>query len=209
MKTKSIAIVTRTFNRPEYFKRCRDSVEKNNLGDNHYVLYQDIQDESYLNGYQVKKKFIDQSTLKNEEKMDKTEALHNLHFNEIYSDIKQDWIYHLDDDNILFENAFEPFADILESDADVIICRYKLELKNRIIPSKPLFRQKIIKVNHIDTLCFLIKTDFAKTIKWDGYRAGDFRFIKKAVDSSQCTEWVDRIVGCRDYYGGGEALDLN
>ena len=61
---KNIAILTRTYNRPNYFKRCRESVEKCGLSENHYVIYQEPKDDYYLIENDVQNKiFIDTNTI--------------------------------------------------------------------------------------------------------------------------------------------------
>lgn len=205
---KNIAILTRTYNRPNYFKRCRESVEKCGLSENHYVIYQEPKDDYYLIENDVQNKiFIDINKLKVDEKPNKTVAKYNLLFNEAYSKIKEEWIFHLDDDNFLHSHGFAPIENLLNSDHDLIFFRYRNQKLKRTIPSSKFIKNKIIKKNHIDTLCFIVKKTLAEKVKWDGYKGGDYMFAEEANKLAKSVKWVDCVVGKRDHLGLGRSDD--
>ncbi len=205
---KNIAILTRTYNRPNYFKRCRKSVESCGLSSNHYVIYHEKENDNYLIENDVQNKiYIDINKFKVDEKPEKIVAKYNLLFNEAYSKIKEDWIFHLDDDNYLHSHGFKPIEKFLNSDHDLIFFRYRNQKLKRTIPSSKFIRNKIIKKNHIDTLCFAVRKSLAEKVKWDGYKGGDFKFAEEASKLAKSVKWVDCVVGKRDHFGLGQSDD--
>jgi hypothetical protein len=205
---KNIAILTRTYNRPNYFKRCRKSVEDCNMSESHYIIYNDTKDLSYINndepGVYI---YTDFSKYNVKECKDKTIAKYNLMFNEAYDSIKEDWIFHLDDDNILTESAFTPIKKFLNSEHDLIVFRYRNDALKRTIPSAKFIKQGTIQKNHIDTLCFLVKTELAKKVLWNPYKGGDYEFVKSASKLAKSVKFVNCVVGKRDNLGLGSAAD--
>lgn len=205
---KNIAILTRTYNRPWYFKRCRDSVKKCGLSENQYVIYHEKENDNYLIENDVQNKiFIDVNKFKVDEKPDKTIAKYNLLFNDAYSKIKEEWIFHLDDDNFLHSHGFKPIEKFLDSEHDLIFFRYRNQKLKRTIPSSRFIREKLIKKNHIDTLCFIVKKSLAEKVKWDGYKGGDYKFAEEANKLAKSVKWVDCVIGKRDHLGLGKSDD--
>jgi hypothetical protein len=81
-----IAVITRTSNRPKYFNRCYNSVKNTNVVTSHHVLYDSVNDISYLSDKKVIPHFIDKNKfLSYNEPAPSTArppmlSLHNLYF---------------------------------------------------------------------------------------------------------------------------------
>lgn len=210
-----IAVITRTSNRPKYFSRCYNSVLGQPLVGSHHILYDDPKDIKYLtNDLSVTKHYIDISQIIYNENAPTSagippkQCLYNLYFNYgIYNIVKEPWIYHLDDDNYLSNNAFVGLENYLIGDADMIIFKIYLNHQKWILPSLDDFTNRRIELSNIDTGCFLIRTNIARQLKWDGWRAGDYRFILKCSKLSKKTLWIDKIVMQQDASNNGNKQD--
>lgn len=209
-----IAIVTRTSNRPRYFDRCRKSVKKQgSIISSHHVISDNANDLGYLQDHGISIHRVDAASLrKSYRELAPATAtppllsIHNLYFNQVYSRIEQDWVYHLDDDNYLTNGAFDGLEAILNSDAELIILR--IAHFTGKLPRDSDFRAKRIRLAGIDTGCFLARTELMKRTQWDGWKCGDFRLIDKLNRLSKKTVWLDRTVMKMDQQNLGNKSDL-
>jgi len=209
-----IAIVTRTSNRPRYFDRCRRSVRKQgSIVSSHHVISDNPNDLSYLQDHGISIHQVDVTSLRKsyQEPAPATAtppllSIHNLYFNQVYSHIEQDWVYHLDDDNYLINGAFNGLETVLNSDAELIILR--IAHFTGKLPRDNDFRVKRIRLAGIDTGCFLVRTELMKRTKWDGWKCGDFRVVDKLNRLSKKTVWLDRTVMKMDQQNLGNKNDL-
>lgn len=209
-----IAIITRTSNRPKFFARCYSSAKNQPFVGSHHVLYDNIADDIYLDNKSIIKHYIDVSKITCDTQAPETPeiaqklCLYNLYFNNgIYNIIQEPWVYHLDDDNYLLNNAFVNLEEHLYGDAELIIFKIYLQHQKWILPSVDSFASGRIQLSDIDTGCFLVKTALARKIKWDGWRAGDYRFILKCSELSKKTLWIDKIVMHQDGSREGNKQD--
>jgi hypothetical protein len=207
-----IAVITRTSNRPKYFNRCYNSVKNTNVVTSHHVLYDSVNDISYLSDKKVIPHFIDKNKfLSYNEPAPSTArppmlSLHNLYFNEVYNKIKEPWVYHLDDDNYIIPNSFNKIVPYLTSDIDMVICT--INHFTGTLPRFNDFKLKNIRVGGIDTGCFFVKRDLISKVKWDGWKCGDFRVIEKCSKLSKKIVWVDIPVMNMDKQNLGNRTDL-
>jgi len=208
-----IAVITRTSNRPRYFNRCRTSVNGQSLVSTHHVISDNPNDHRYLQGHGIMVHQVDPASLRGSyhEPAPPTAtppllSIHNLYFNQVYPHIKQDWVYHLDDDNYLTNNAFYGMDGLLASDAELIILR--IAHFTGKLPRDSDFNSKRIRLAGIDTGCFLARTELLKKAQWDGWKCGDFRLIDKLNRLSTKTVWLDRTVMRMDQQNLGKRNDL-
>jgi hypothetical protein len=133
-------------------------------------------------------------------------SIHNLYFNQVYGNVSEDWVYHLDDDNYLMNGAFQGMEHILKSNAELVIL--KIAHFTGALPREGDFKTKNIRLAGIDTGCFIARTSLMKKVKWDGWKCGDFRVIKQLNMLSRSTVWLDRIVMKMDRQNLGIKNDL-
>jgi hypothetical protein len=206
-----IAVITRTSNRPKFFKKCKDSVIVQGSICKHYVISDNLNDLSYLNDmnvHNVNKKILEQNYKEAVPSSAKPpiKSIHNLYFNEIYNNIKEPWVYHLDDDNELLPGAFNKVFKKINSNTDLVI--FRINHFTGKLPRDNDFRNKIIRVGGIDTGCFLVKTSLMKTVKWDGWKCGDYRVIDKLVKITKNVQWIDDVVMKMPQQNLGNRTDL-
>lgn len=206
-----IAVITRTSNRPNYFNRCYQSVLNQPLVGSHHVIYDNLNDEHYLTKKFIFTYYIDPTQILYDEPPPETATppklcIHNLYFNcGTYDTIDEPWVYHLDDDNYLVDNAFLNLESYLKEDIDLIILR--IYHQNLILPSEENFNNHNIELAGIDTGCFLARTDLVRQIEWDGWKCADYRFILKCSQLSKKTVWLNQIVMRQDDINNGNRQD--
>jgi hypothetical protein len=72
----------------------------------------------------------------------------------------EDWIYSLDDDNIIHPEWYKNIKDLLELDCSIIHWgQLNPDCSIRLIPN--------IEINHIDAACFITKWKFNKNTKYN------------------------------------------
>ena len=208
-----IGIITRTSNRPKYFKRCSTSLVGQPGVGTHYILYDEPKDMVYLQNKNLVTHLVNKKRYKNTYKRPAPKtarppmlSLHNLYFNEIYNKVTEDWVYHLDDDNYLVPKAFEQIYPHLSPNVDLIIC--KIKHFTGLLPQQRDWNQKRIRVCGIDTGCFLVRTSLIKKIQWDGWKCGDFRVIQQCAKLSRKTLWVDKVVSVMEHQNLAKLNDM-
>lgn len=196
---KGVAIITRTSNRPLYFQRCRKSVLAQGDVCKHYVISDSPADLSYLKTdipyiHNVDKEHLNKSYNQPAppSATPKIKSIHNLYFNEIYDKIQEPWIYHLDDDNELIPGKLQHVLKKIHHDTDLVI--FRINHFTGKLPRDREFKNRIVRVAGIDTGCFMVKTSLMKTVKWDGWKCGDYRVIDKLIKLSNHTQWIDEVV---------------
>lgn len=207
----NIAVITRTSNRPKYFERCYNSVLGQPLIKSYHVIYDNLDDEKYLNSKNLIKHYIDVSKIQYNEPAPKSATppklcLHNLYFNYgTYNAIQESWVYHLDDDNFLINNAFMNLSTYLHEDIDLIML--KIYHQGKIMPSEQNFNNHSVSLCDIDTGCFLVKTKIIRNLSWDGWKCSDYRLINKCLEISNKTLWINQIVMRQDHVNNGNRQD--
>jgi hypothetical protein len=80
-------------------------------------------------------------------------------FLENYNIEDDDWIYSLDDDNIIHPEFYKNIEPVLDNDYSIIHWgQLHKDNRTRLVP--------IIKLNEIDTACFLVKWKYNKHIRY-------------------------------------------
>lgn len=207
-------ILTRTSNRPEGFKRCFNSIKSQNYSKvKHIVSCDSKRDKSYLSEYDlsiitVEKK---QKTSK-EDKDNLTFAPYNLYCNELLQQVDEGWILFLDDDDFLIHNGVLTFLNRkLDSVNEETILVFQMRYPNgNVKPEAFFFDNKLIKKDHIGSPCVLVHSKIAKTIKWDEWKAADFRYIKKLEAAVSKIIWIEQpLIQIGNYGDWGGRNDVS
>lgn len=190
-----INVVTRTSNRPNGFKRCRESIINQTYKNiRHIVSIDNLADEYYVKDSGADYFFIDKSEV---EKMPdipdpKTgkRFIYNLYFNILFGKVNDGWILIIDDDDYLKSpTIIEEIVSNISSNQDLLI--FQMEYENgSVLPTIPEIGQ-IPRIGRIGSPCIMIHSAIAKTIKWDGWKCGDFRYI------TQCWKKTDKKIGIK------------
>ena len=178
-----INIVTRTSNRPDYFKRNYNSIKDQTYK---YIIHHVISDDErddYVNHYKDIKVWRIHLPLKNVLNIPNPYnsgplSVHNLYFNEVIPNIKTGWILILDDDDYLLNKfAIENIVKHINNESDFITFQMQYENKKVLPPSHLINKTPVL--GQIGSPCFLVHNSYARKIKWDQWKCADYRFIKK------------------------------
>jgi hypothetical protein len=104
----------------------------------------------------------------------------NLYLNELIKCTKEGWVLILDDDDYLAHNNVlnEIWANVSTIITNTLLLTRMEWPTGRIIPGNDLFG-KLPMRKHIGMPCFLWHTRQNSLVKFDGFRAGDFRMVLK------------------------------
>jgi len=94
--------------------------------------------------------------------------------------VESGWFFFLDDDDILASNTvLEELADHLKQ-PDAIICQM---LRNGVPkPRDNYINNRIIAEGKIGLPCLVLHSKYKALSGLDGYKAGDYRYIKEVTD---------------------------
>lgn len=197
-----INVITRTSNRPKGFERNYNSIKSQTYKNiNHIVIYDNQVDfDDYISKYDNIKTFgVDRenliSTYTGPVFYNKMfwPSYHNLYFNPVLKTIEDGWIIFLDDDDhFKDENTVQNIVNHLKDDDTIYI--WKMIVGNTmIIPRENAYKNKIFALGNIGGSCFTVHSKWAKTKEWDGFKCGDFRYLKSLSEVIPNKEWIDEI----------------
>jgi hypothetical protein len=213
MEGPLINILTRTSNRPKLFKRNVDSVLSQTYKNiKHIVSFDDENDLSYINNH--KHLFLVNINKNELVKSDTSEnpntgkySPHNLYFNEMFKVIENGWVIILDDDNFFTENtSLEEISKFLVDEESLILWQIN-HFKYGLLPNNSLLGKPPI-IGNIDSACFSFNIKILGDLKWDGWKCGDFRFIKNLYNKTKNVVSIPKTFITIDNVGLGNRKDI-
>ena len=170
-----INILTRTSNRPNFFKINYESVKNQilpeNVQINHIVSYDTDETEEYLKEYDD----IIKVKITRLEKTIQNTFPYNLYFNEMLKYVKTGYIIYLDDDDTLYSN--DSISKIINYLVEDSILLWRVINKNETLyPTDYHFNKKQISPNDFPINCFSYHTKWIDKIEWKGMKGGDYNY---------------------------------
>ena len=165
-------ILIRTSERPDYFKKCMESIKKQTFSGkvNIHVCYDTLDTYKYAKTYK-------DINLIFKEKYDKYYSF-NLYCNLLLKEVEKGWIIFLDDDDMfLNENALSIISSRIEDEDDLIIWDF-------LRPDKIISPKNKFKLGEVDTTCFCFHNKNKEKSEWVSDRCSDFHFFKKLDDNN-------------------------
>lgn len=185
-----INILTRTSNRPNYFKTCCDSIKLQTYKDiNHIVGVDDIDSISYVEDYTTNYVYIDPIKYKHnqnkkfwyhEEGGEDSPAWWNAYFNDMYPLIKEGWVLFLDDDDqFLYENSLEYIINNISNIDELIF--WKVQFPGYTIPRNKIedLQSSPPQPCNISSIGFMFHSSYLNQAIWEPWGCGDFRVSHK------------------------------
>ena len=165
-----LSIVTRTCKRPKALKICQKSLADQTCQDfEHIIIVDEVgRGVAWANGMMAERD---------------------------WSDLNGQYVYILDDDNIMLPGAIEAIK-ASAPDHDMVICRInRLKRVHRVFP-EDAYWQKKPKYRHIDIGCVVLRRDlFLKAVKrFTARYEGDFDFISEAYFLAESVNWRSRLI---------------
>lgn len=196
--TPVINILTRTSNRPNGFKRCRESIVNQTYKNiRHLVSIDNLNDEEYVKSHNVEYFFMDKEAISKEPDIPDPKTgnrfIYNLYLNRLINEIKEGWVIILDDDDYFADsNCVQKIVNTINNTTDMIFWQMKYP-NGQTLPSLQELGTPP-KLARIGMPCFTIHSGIAKTIKFDGWKCGDFRFIQKAYSKTGAKKVLREII---------------
>lgn len=192
-----VNILTRTSGRPNYFKRCVESVKNQTYTNiNHIISVDNDETEEYVkkltNNYIRVIKFDDRIPEIDPTTKARRAAPYNLYLNDLRKEVKDGWIMFLDDDDIILETT--AIADIINAARDENdILFWKVKFPGKIIPEHPLFMKRMIALNHFSMIGFMYHKTHDNKAHFDYFSGGDFFFISQLAPKIPSSIWINKI----------------
>jgi hypothetical protein len=180
-----INILTRTSNRPNGFRKNRESILGQTYKNINHIVCTDDKDSI---GYIEENGVTDYLLVNREELIQNDKSIdpktgryspHNLYFNEMIKKVELGWVIYLDDDDRFVDNtSVEQIVNLInKSDEDTIIYWRMVYGNGHFLPLDMSNNQKP-KIGGIGSPCFTFNVKYNEKIKWDGWKCGDFRVIE-------------------------------
>lgn len=213
-----INIITRTSGRPEAFNRCYQSVKNQTYKNiNHIVLTDDIVNMSYLKKYDdIETILVDRDRLINT--YDGPNYLvhggyqfkwapHNLYNNVGLENVSEGYYMFLDDDDLLTNSSvIETLVSQLEGEDTMLV--FQMNMGGTLIPRETAMNTRSIELYNIGSPCFMVHSKWSKSVKWDAYKCGDFRYAYTLNKLIPKTKFVKLNVATITQIGDGKKLDI-
>ncbi len=178
----TINILIRTSKRYNCFKRCMESIKRQNY-DNYRVIVSVDNDETLE---YVKECDIVDDILVFEQNSTR-DFRWNLYFNHLMDICNDGWIIFLDDDNMLSDN--NSLVRVIESvdSVDMLYifkCVRYIEYSKLFIKIPMRNNQKLPTIGDVDTACLVINSKYKNAYKWKSKKAGDYSYMKSVTSEN-------------------------
>ena len=193
-----INILTRTSNRPKYFRDCIKSLESQTYKDWRLIISADDDfTQNYVNEYDYGHLYIN---IKGE----KGAYPFNRYFNIMQNYIKEGWIIYYDDD-VIFKKpeSLEIIADHCKDEDTLVFWKYEFR-DGRILPDAGYWK-KYPQRKHIDSGCFAHHCKYRT--QWNDARASDSMVVQQLYKQIPNKIWINDILIFAQTVGGGLRKD--
>lgn len=211
--TPVINILTRTSNRPNSFKRCRESIVNQTYKNiRHIVSIDNLADEEYVKSHGVEYFFMDKEAISKETDIPDPKTgnrfIYNLYLNHLINEVKGGWVFILDDDDYFADNnSVQKMVNAIKNPTDLVLWQMKYP-NGQVLPSLQELGMPP-KLARISSQCFIVHSGIAKTIRWDGWKCGDFRFVQKAYAKTGEKRIIREVLVNLGGVGLGMKKDIN
>ena len=208
-----INILTRTSGRPLGFNRCRASIVNQTYKNiRHLVSFDSLADEEYVKASGAEYFFMDKEAINGEPDIADPKTggrfVYNRYLNHLIEKTESGWVLFLDDDDYLSDNfVIQKIVNCIKSNTDMILWQMKYP-HGLVLPSLQELG-KPPRMARIGAPCFMVHSGIAKTIKWDGWKCGDFRFIQKVWNKTVDKRVLKEVVVSLGGAGLGKRNDIN
>ena len=214
-KQPLINILTRTSNRPNGFKINLESIHSQTYFNiRHLVTVDSDESEEYVKEYQKEYNFeyirVNESDYKDVDEIPNPNTgkpfIWNHYFNTLLEKVEKGFIIYLDDDDRFANNlVLEKIAKQIKTQDDIILWQMEFQ-SGWVVPTDELIG-KTPTFCRIGSPCFCYSSKY-KDIKWDGWKCGDFRLIKRLYNQIPNSKWIHEVLVKLGNNGGdGKKID--
>lgn len=168
-----INILIRTSNRPEQFARCLESIRSQTYKNVNLLVGTDRASAVKYIPKGIMAIFVNADN--------SIPYFYDLYCNELKEKVADGWFFFLDDDDTLADpTVLQQLVEHLTGQHEAIICQM---LRNGVPkPADNYIRKKVIWEGKIGLPCLVLHSKHKALSGLDGYKAGDFRYIKEVTD---------------------------
>ena len=175
-----INILIRNTYRPNYFKKCIDSILNQDY-ENYKVIisYDDDDCLEYLEQYKNNPKI---EIFKVTEVDKSQKVFYNLYCNQLLDKVQDGWVMFLDDDDIISPNkyTFHNINNNLNNENNMLF--WKVKFPNHLIYPNNINK---IEEGKFSGIGFCFNSKFKQLARWNGKRCGDYNFIKELLENKK------------------------
>ncbi len=184
MSQETLYILTRTSGRPEYFKRCRESVKALTWpGPLVHIVHSDDPRDTYVDGdIIIKGECLTPAFGR---------GFYNKYMNRLLEAIPKPhgWVHMIDDDD---EYLGADVLNWLHSQDRKVMHVFKTRRKGMKKGGKPVIFPKHWKNQlSFQTECFALWSDIAKRYRWWSQKGGDHQYTRKITRKGTAIKWHD------------------
>lgn len=173
-------ILIRTSGRPNFFRKCYDSVMDQTFRQ-YRIFVSDDGDSDYVHDYPVN---IVRVTPRHEF------CYWNLYMNDLLAKVEKGWVIYLDDDVTMRRDALRVISERCDSVKKVIVWKYQFA-SGRVIPEKEFWGKPPTR-KHWDSGCFSHHS--RQKVFWQMARAADWRVGLQLYKKNLRFEWIDETL---------------
>lgn len=188
-----VNVITRTHGRPEYFRKCRESILNQTYENVNHIVGTDIDCDYYDNAIKLPQKNVQQPRLMAE--YNTYPAPWNLHLNELGTYVKDGWIMYLDDDDMFsHKNALKFIVNNIEDDDQILLWRVKININENgwIVPSNAAFGKRI-EPGNFSGIGMMFHSKYLP-VDWGSWSYGDFRVVSQLLTKKLKPKWIDLVL---------------
>lgn len=182
-----INVLTRTHNRPNLFKHCRDSVINQTYKNINHIVGSDGEC-NYHDGYIPL--VLQKAVYPKPDRLASYEAPWNLHLNELAKQVKDGWIIYLDDDDKFVSlDAVQNIVNNIVDEDEVIF--WRVDINGTLYPSDANFGK--ILPGHISGIGFMFHSKHLPLTHWYSWNFGDYRVMIQLTQKLK-QRWLNSIL---------------
>lgn len=213
MNPPLINILTRTSNRPNFFDINKTTINTQTYKNIKHIVSVDNEETfTYVSSYDdVKIISINrEKIIENDNSVNPNTGIyspHNLYFNEMLKNVEDGWIMFLDDDDrFSTSQSLEKIVNLIDNEDTLFIWQMRFP-NGKAIPTTETINNKP-SIGNIGSPCILFHSKYLKNIEWDGWKCGDFRFIKTIYDIIPNKKTIPEMLVTIGQIGNGDKKDL-
>lgn len=199
-----INVLIRTSGRPVYFNRLMESIKAQTYSNYRLIISADTDETAaYVKaaGYEPVRV----------EKILRTEKLTcpwNMYLNLLMDEVQEGWIIFMDDDDQYADrSAFQLISAWLGNENRMLVWRMQFP-DGRNVPADDYWRSTPFTRRQIGMPCFAFHSKWKKYVRFDGNKAGDFRFANELL-KFLTVFWLRATLIKLDNFGNkGNRIDL-
>jgi glycosyltransferase involved in cell wall biosynthesis len=180
-----VNIITRTHNRPKYFKVCRDSILNQTHKNVNHIVGSDTQCDYYENYTKLQLQEVKYPPAE----YGSYPAPWNLHLNELNKEAKEGWIMYLDDDDkFVSDDSLKMIVNNIENEDQMLL--WRVDINGWVVPTNETFGQII--AGQISGIGFMFHTKHLP-VDWGSWNFGDYRVMTQLAKKLK-QKWINAVL---------------